>query len=260
MLGLIGYHVGARWYFLSKILTSPEKQQRLSIVPTELELGILHTSTKKKCNIGYATFAIPNTSTMDLKSSSEGTCILGKSESLSLAIMKPYNPKLLQAENVLLLDKLSKSDPMRALFADGDILNIKIQTEKVIPVPFLDTLLMDNYEFKLYTSQLLLKALTPDGKNAVYTFSTPRIKGLIYVGEKSEDLRYANVSLQSQIGTQAVDMICIIPDGHDGNIMKILPLLLKTFQFTVEGLDSEAEVNKIVLKAGITPELEEDIK
>jgi len=256
---LTGWHVGARWYVLRKVYRNPESTHRVTVVPAELDLADVQVTQGVTCNVGYASFVIPDTSTLDLKSSG-GIGILGESDSLSFGLLPPWNPKADEAFAALKssFDKLPKGHPMRQAVIEGTGLDWMIQMERAHPIPFSRALSIGSEAFKLYTCQLLLKSVIPYGAGGVYTFSTPTTRGLICIGRERTDLRYATVSIEDRAQTQAVGMIARVPDGKDGEIMSILPAILKTFCFSVQGVSSTNRIAQLIVEAGIPPRLQDE--
>ncbi len=258
---IVGWQVGARWYMLHKVYRHPQARHRVAIVPTELDLAAMQVPQGVTCNVGYAEFIVPSVSSVELKSSS-GIAVLGESDVLSFAFLAPWDPSAPSSTAETFkseLSKLPEGNPLREELAGPDAthLDLLINMERTTPEPFLTVLFQDQHLFVFRTMQLILKGGMQDGSHSVHTYSTEHTRGLIRVGKNEGDVSYAHVSIQNRTGTEAVGMIARLPDGKSGDITQILPPLLKTFRFTVEHLDSEDEITKLITQAGIPPKPEE---
>lgn len=261
---IIGWQVGARWYMLRKMYRHPQARHRVAIVPSELDLVTLNVQQGFTCNVGYAEFIVPYVSSVQLNSSYSGTAILGESDALTFALLAPWDPSAPDntAESFKReLLKLPEGNPLRAELADPDAthLDLLINMEQTVPDPFLTVLFHNRHLFAFRTMQMILKGSMQDGSHSVHTYTTPHTRGLIRVGKDEADVSYAHASIENRTGTQAVGMLAHLPDGNQGDIKQFLLPLLKTFQFTVENLDSEDEIIKLIAHAGITPKPEENM-
>lgn len=252
-----GQHIGMRWYRLRKLYRNLQTQHRAKIVPTELDLTDINATKGVTCNIGYAEFIIPGDSLVDLKSVS-GTSVVAKTESLTLAFLSPWNPKASKNNLAMLkqeLSKLPKDNSLRKTLAGNGIttLDLEIYMERLTPEPFLKAI-FSNYDlFKYNTMNLLQKSAMQIGNQSVHTYKTSETRGLIRVGKKQGDKSYAHVVIENLTGTQSVGVYVNLPKGKQGDIMDIVPSIIKTFRFTVEGLESKDKIKEIIAGAGISP-------
>lgn len=259
-----GWRIGARWWVLRKLYRHPEAKHRVAVVPTELDLSDVQITQGVTCNVGYAEFVIPSTYSVDLKSTDSGCAVLGETDGLWFALLAPFDPSApdhpangIKAE----LSKLPRNHPLRRRFADPDAtgLDLEIHAEQCLPPALWEAAMWNDAQFAFSTAQLFYKgSSTGGGMHSVHTYKTPETRGLVRVGKNPTDLSTAHVSMENRSGTQAVGILIRTRGDSNKDVMDSFSVILKTFRFTVETVDSEDEVKRIIAEAGILPREEEE--
>jgi hypothetical protein len=257
ILALGGWHIGARWYWVNKLYRSPEMKHRVAMVPKELDVTVASATHGVTCNVGYATFVVPVADSIELTSSRASAGVFGMSTSLFFGLVPPFDPSTLEATAFKKdLNKLPSQHPLRQQLAgpDATFLDFEIYAERSLPDPLWKVVFQDRSALILNMAPLLHKAsATQMGMHGVYTYSCADTRGLIRVGSEEGDRSRAFVSIENNSGTQGVGMMIQLQDGKEGDVMKILPAMLKTFRFTAEELGSVDEVKSLIAQAGILP-------
>ena len=257
-----GCRVGSRWCVLRKMYCHADVKHRMSIVPSELDLSDVQVAGGVTCDVGYAEFIIPSTDSVQLKSSASGA-VLGETEAFSFAFLIPFDPSAPDKKRDEVekeLTKLPQGHPLREELAGPGktFLDLQIYAERIVPDRFWKTVFQDSTLFAVNTRLLYQKGSTTGlGMHRVHTYHTPETRGLVLVGKEAGDLSTAHATLVNRSGTQAVGMhICTLGDGTN-DVMQIMSVILKTFKFTVENLNSGDDVKKIIAEAGILSREEE---
>ncbi|MFH1707139.1 MAG: hypothetical protein ABIF71_04390 [Planctomycetota bacterium] len=250
---LAGWRIGERWYLLRKVNCNPQAKYRATVVATELQLVNVQVTPGVTCNVGYAEFIIPNTSSVDMQS--DGSAVVGESDAMTFALLAPWNPSVPNEITARFKDelvKLPEGHPLREELAKPG-LDMLVQVERAAPDPFWKAVLEDRHLFAFNNCQLALKGAMQYGGHSVHTYQTPETRGLILVGKRKGDVSCATLCIENRSGTQAVGMIARLPNGKVGDIMDVLPPVVKSFRFIVSGLDSRERIMEIIEKAGIRP-------
>jgi hypothetical protein len=237
-----------RIYFMHKTLYRVVNSERLRSTPSPLHLDSV-SSAGMTCNVGYATFTLPNTASVTLRSISTGQYIDGESETLSFSLLAPFNPKALNGS----VGRLPRNDPVRRIWANRSELDVLTDAEAVVPVSLLRTLFMSSASFGLYATQLSIKGSYRHGSNGVHTFVTPMTRGLVYLGDNQGDNRRAVVCFESRTGHVGVHLTARVAEGKGGSVMTTLLPLIKTFRFTIDEALPAESIAAMIKAAGISP-------
>lgn len=258
-----GWRVGSRRYVLRKLYRFPETTSRVQVVPTELDLSTVSNTHGATCDVGYAEFVIACAQPIDLTLSRVGAGIRGTSKTLLLGLVPPFDPSSPDANSFKQeFRELPLGHPIRQRLAStgSTLLDFEIYTERSMPDPLWKAILLNRADFILNTTFLAIKAgNVGGGMHSVHTYQTSDTRGLIRIGRTTEDKSMAHVYIENRSRTQGVGMILQLHDKEKGDVMNMLPTLLKTFRFTVEHLDSGDEARRLITQAGIQPaEQQED--
>lgn len=259
-----GWRVGARWWVLRKLYLHPDARHRIAVVPTELDLSNVQVTHGVTCDVGYAEFVIPSSTPVDLTSTGSGCAVFGETEGIWFALLAPFDPSApdhtvdgFKAE----LSKLPKSHPLRKQFASPGAtgLDLEIHAEHRLPPTLWKAAMWDDAQLAFNSAQLFHKgSSTGGGMHSVHTYKTSETRGLVRVGENPTDMSKAHVSMENRSGTQAIGMHFCLAGGSTNSVMNLFPVVLRSFRFKTENLNSKKDIKKIIAEAGILPKEEQE--
>ena len=248
IVSLVAVRTGLRLYALNKVLKLPGARQRANLIPkTKILAGSKLTN---EVNIGYASFATGSTGkTLVLSTGSSGAFLLVSNWQFHLAILPPFasNP----AAN---LSVAPDSHPKTARFTQKlqvDPVTAEVEMEEARELPLLKVAVMNQDEFLLYALTLGKKACFRRGGNEVYSFTTPRIKGIVRVGDSPEDRRVASAFIASLDGSENVGCHLSLRDSVSADVGQVLDEILRSFQFTTTNVSNRNEITNLIFSAGI---------
>jgi len=250
--GLIGsflaVRTSVRLYVLNKVLGLPGARQRANLAPKTKTLG--SSTLTDYVNLGYAIFATGTTSKSLVQStgSSDAGLLVSNAE-FQLAMLPPFTSQSAGNLPVALV-----KHPQTARYAQKlmvDPVAAQIEMEEAQELPLLKLAFMNRDEFLLYSTVLSEKASLRRGRNEVYSFTTPRIKGIVRVGDSPQDRRIASASIASLDGRENVGFHFHLGDSVSTDIGQVLDGILCSFQFTTGSVSNRDEVVSLISSAGI---------
>jgi hypothetical protein len=108
-----------------------------------------------------------------------------------------------------------------------------------------------NGDFLLYSLKVAFKAGNRFGSKSVEFFQSPNTKGIVMVGESTNDSRIAIVNLISLDGMKNVGFRFMLPNPSSTNLPDYLDPILRSFQFTANRVDDREAVKALIRDAGI---------
>lgn len=237
-----------RLYALSEVLRSPESRQRLRVMPANrtFEASIL----TNEVNLGYAVLGIPTSGARTVQSTgSTGTMLVVSNNQLQLVFLPPFLPQTVVGSPSTLnaYPRLAS----RVWRLQSDPIAAEVETEQTCELPILKVATMGQDEFLLYLSKLGDKACLRRGRNEVYSFTTPHIKGLVRIGDSPQDRRVASASIASGNGRQNVGFHLYLEMSTPTDIAQVLDAILSSFHFTTESVSNGEEITNLIYSAGI---------
>lgn len=197
------------------------RYKRMEVFPESLFLPKQATDSDQLYNLGYATFSSPIN--IRFQSVSDGTWIIGSNETVHICFCSPYNPA-----------------PKNALKTRFER---ELEEEKTELLSNFKLITMGRSEFKSYVEMVREKSGYKKGFAAIYTFSTPQTKGLIWVGEDVDDYSVATVCLESKLGDIGQ---YIHVNATSGNAIERIKPLLSSFKFSIDSIESTASISNLV--------------
>jgi len=134
---------------------------------------------------------------------------------------------------------------------ENDLMAAEMAWEETQPLPPSRILLMNNDDFLLYSLKVVFKAGNRIGSNGVEFFQGPYTKGIVKVGQTTNDSGFASIYLASLDGTKNVGLLLRLPSPSSTNLSDYLDPILRSFRFTAERVDDRKAVKALIRGAGI---------
>lgn len=244
---------GLRYYALNKVLALPQAQARLAVKPTSRTLT--DQPPVQLVNLGYATFDTGSTNQLFIEITSIGGSIILTNRDVSMAFLPPFaaekstnlaSSRISAREARVNLDTLARMKEW-----EGDLLAAEMAWEETQPLPPSKILLMNGDDFLLYSLKVAFKAGNRIGSKGVEFFQSPNTKGIVRVGENSNDSRFALVYFASLDRTKNVGLHLRLAGPSSSNLFDYLDPVLRSFRFTAERVDDREAVKSLIRGAGI---------
>jgi hypothetical protein len=254
---------GLRYRAVYALLSQPEVQQRMSVIPTNKTFSY-PTNEIQKIDLGYATFDIGLTGTVSktcFGKPAPGTCVLISNAMVRIVFMAPFSPKELAEESDEIKGenasaKFKKSLERMSQYR-SDSVQITTQAERRQIASIWELTLMTEDQFLLYIFDLELKAGCRLGANETCAFENPYAKGLILTGESLTDRSHSSIMFSS------LDRYCLVggniqmTEASKQDIGLIIDHIAHSFRFSIETVPSPVEIAQLIEKAGIQPKVED---
>lgn len=241
-----------RYYALNKVLRHPQAQARLVVKPTRRTLT--DQPPVQLVNLGYATFDIGSTNRLSVENASRRASIRVTNWDVSMVFFPPFAPE--KSPN----SALSRISAREALanpntFAsmrewEADQMAAEMAWEETQPLPLSRIVLMNGDDFLLYSLKVAFKAGNRFGSKGVEFFQSSYAKGIVRVGESTNDSRFA-VRFASLDGTKNVGLLLTLAGPASTNLVDRLNPLLRSFRFTAARVDDREAVKALIRDAGI---------
>ena len=243
-----------RYYALSKVLRLPQAEARLAVKPVRRTL----TNQQEPIhlvNLGYATFDTGSTNQLFVESRASGASIMLTNSDVSMFFLPPFAPEKstgLASSRISALEALANPNTVARMKEwETNQIAAEMAWEETQPLPPSRILLMNGDDFLLYSLKVAFKAGNRIGSKAVQFFQSPYTKGIVRVGENTNDSRFAAVYFASLDGTKNVGLRVMLANSSDNNIFHYLDPILRYFRFTVETVDDREAVKAMISEAGI---------
>lgn len=239
---------GLRLYALNKVLRLPAARQRLGVMPGNRALGT--SALTNRVNLGYAAFSIPTSSPSLVQSGgSAGTMLVVSNNQLQLVFLPPFSPQTVTSSPSGLNGYPRLASHVRKWQTDP--IAAEVEVEQAHELPILNVATMSQDEFLLYSSMLGDKACFHRGRNQVYSFTTPHIKGLVRIGDNPHDRKIASASIASSDGRENVGFHLYLASGASTDIGQVLDAIFSSFHFTTDSVSNGQEISNLIYSAGI---------
>ena len=217
----------------------PSRYERMKVFPKTLSLPTPNRDSIFVHDLGYASFSSPVR--LDLFYDGDGTWVQGTNDSLSIIFCRPFTA-LPSYTNLNLLSEVfqidhseNSSDIIRQEEKNKTELESELEREQAVLLPIFNTLTMGRHEFNSYVTKVRDKAYFRLGYAGIYTFSTARIEGLLWVGEEEDDYSAASACLQSLSGN--IGLYIHFNVLSENSIESITPIL-SSFEFLIDSVNS----------------------
>jgi hypothetical protein len=253
--GPVIVHGVFRYYMVQKILgLFPDERQRLAVLPQKKMLTA--PPATEAVNLGYATFDMGTTGAIYIAAVDDGAAVAVTNDDLGIEFMPPYLPEALTDTSIssAMIEADAKAGSSLARYVEVARTNVvaaEIELEETRLLPISQIALMSSEDFRLYAVKLVRKAGLFWGSNEIWWFITPRVQGIVRVGEGPNDRQRAQVILTSLDGTRNLAIQAILPHGSSKDIMVALDPILASFQFTIDKVNDRNEIRRLILQAGI---------
>ena len=257
--GPVIVHGVFRYYMVQKILgLFPDERQRLAVLPQKRALTA--PPSLQLVNLGYATFDIGTTGSIYIAAVDDGAAVAVTNDDLGIEFMPPYLPEGLTDSSISsdMIEADAKAGSSLARYVEVARTNVvaaEIELEDARLLPISQIALMSSEDFRLYAVKLVRKAGLFWGSNEIWWFITPRVEGIVRVGEDPHDRQRAQVILTSLDGTRNLAIQAILPHDSSKDIMVALDPILASFQFTIDKVNDRNQIRRLILQAGISMRL-----
>lgn len=242
-----------RYYALNKVLRLPQAQERLAVKPIRRTLS--GESPVRLINLGYATFDIGSTNQIFLETTASGPSVVLTNRDVYMAFLPPFAPHKSTGLGFTKIPageaRTHPSTLARMREWEADQMAAEMAWEETQPLPPSKILFMSNDDFLLYSLKVAFKAGNRIGSKEVEFFQSPYAKGIVRVGQSTNDSRFAAVFLASLDGTKNVGLLLEIRGLPPSSLSDYLDPILRSFRFTAERVDDRETIRALIRGSGI---------
>jgi hypothetical protein len=235
------------------VLKLPQAAVRLAIKPTKRTLT--NQAPVRLLDLGYATFDSGSTNQFFIESAGSGASIILTNRSVSLVFLPPRAPqKSTNLASSVVSPGIVQAKPdllTRMKEWENDVMATQMACEETQPLPLSKIFMMKRDDFLLYSLKVAIKAGNGFGSTGVEFFQAPYTKGIIRIGETSNDNGFAAVQLASLDDTKAVGFLIRLTPPSSSNLFDYLDPILRSFRFTAETVEDREVVKALIRGAGI---------
>ncbi|MBU2490372.1 MAG: hypothetical protein KKA60_13360 [Proteobacteria bacterium] len=257
---LMAGHVALRWYPLRNIQDRPELYE----TPATLGLSPFHSPESDPCDIGYARFSLPSEWRPQAWSSVEDSIVHGISEKGRVNFLPPYDQEELLLDFLYFMnyngksrsdlgDTLLENSEIKDLFNNIDYKSLVIGANNTVPKPWIEILLMNHDEYNDYSIRMIYKSLSYYG-GKTFIYENDRIWCIVSILIASDNIERVHIAIGNQDAGLIVSGNLLPDEKDDEKAVEAMKILLKTFRFTEDHVESRAQVAEWIARAGISPE------
>ena len=241
-----------RVHALNKFCSHPGVRQRLAVVPTKRTFAAAPTAGR--IDIGYATFSLGG-ETPRVETDNRFPVITVVASDFHVAFLPPFNPQkeIKPAFDAAAQDS-KRSPAMRkelALWATGEVAR-EIRVEETRPLTLRELFFMPADEFETYVFRAAEKGTFAScGANEVFSFTSPTAKGVVRIGSSPSDRHRIQAMIVSPDNIRGVSVIFNVENPPPTGLPPAVESLLASFAFTVDRIEGDEQIKKLILGKGI---------
>jgi hypothetical protein len=242
---------GIHYFALRKVLTWPNARARLAVTP--VRRTFTGYTPVHPVNLGYATFDTGSTKPLFIEARAANSLVLTNHD-VWMAFLPPFGPMKLAnsvSANVSATER-TRHPHMAVVVAEWKTnpITMSMAEEEAQILPLSKTVFMSKDDYLLYSLELAMKAGNRLGSGGVQFFESPTVKGIVWIGADTNDVRSAAVSLASFDGTRNVGLHFELRGTSSTNLSPLLDAIIRSFRFT-EKVDEPEAVKAMIRAAGI---------
>jgi hypothetical protein len=233
-----------RYRELDRVLSLRGARHRVDIEPREEALDAAVPGTV--VDIGYANFDIDDAEPLSIQvTGSLKTALRLQNDEVEMLIPAPFSTNGAVA-TPLPAESGENHLAGRIRQSIADHISEEEAVERTRELPFSRLMLMSRDEFLAYALDVTDKASNRMGSHDVVFFTSQYCRGIIRVGEDSQDVRHAHIVIASTDGSKCVGIHLWLSSTSTRDIQAVLNPIIASFRFTVESVNDQKRIRSLI--------------